>query len=226
LHQSTNKEDWDEDELLGITQITKRILRNHSIVMLAQVPGFLLFLQELGNLSLRVISFCSADEDDPFIEAQEDFLDIWSTLILDVEVLQMERMASKQPVTEFSLPDFLAFCQQLTVAIFKEYTVYVLRFAEAHAMDDEEDEHGFKDYDLFLDPLTNAAVLARVNPLANLNLLSELLSQRIQLLDQIFKSQTAGERHIFLKRIFSLLCHFAKINDWRFCMNNCIGYSL
>jgi hypothetical protein len=193
LHQSPKKDEWDDSELLGITQITKRILRNHSVLMLAQLPGFLNFLQELGNLSLRVISFCSAEEDDPFIEAQEDFLDIWSSLILDLEVLQMERMASKIPITEFSLPDFLAFCQQLTVALFKEYTVYILRFAEAHAMDDEEDEHGFKDYDLFMDPLTNAAIMARVSPLNNLNLLLELLTQRIQLLEQLFKTQTFGK---------------------------------
>lgn len=190
----TGRDDLDEDELAGVPQITKRILQNHPLTLLGALPDFIPFLQCLGKLSIQTICICSASDDDPIIESLEDFLDIWASLSLDAQSLYDERITFKQPITEFEFPSFFQLLKAVSAAVFGEYLGYILRFAEGHAMDDEEDTHGFKDYDLYADPLLNAASVARLDPSQSTQKLLQCLTERIQLLEQILKSGQADQR--------------------------------
>ena len=193
LLTSINRDSTDEHELLAITQITTRLFNNHHLEKFGAIPDFTKLLEELGKTSLFVTSLCTTDDDDPFIESLDDILDVWAGLIQDMELLDSQKRSMNEGF-QFSMPNLLALITNISSALWSDYVNFILRFSEANAYKDEDDQHGFKDQDMYLESLTNSAIIGRMNPHASVGKLLELLSPRAELLDQILSAGTLDAR--------------------------------
>jgi hypothetical protein len=187
LSVSITRDSTDEDELLAITQITTRLFHNHHLEKLGAIADFTKLLEELGKTSLFVTSLCTSEDDDPLMESLDDILDIWATLIQDIELLESQKRSMNEGF-QFSMPNLLALITNISSALWSDYVNFILRFSEANAYKDEEDQHGIKDQDMYLESLTNSAIIGRMNPQASVGKLLELLSPRAELLDQLLKA--------------------------------------
>ena len=179
--------------MLGITQITTRLLHNHHLDKFGPIPDFSRLLEELGKTSLLVISLCSPEEDDPLIESLDDILDVWATLIQDIDLLDSQNRATNQEINSFSMPNLLSLISNISSALWNDYINFILRFAESNALKNEEDEHGFKDQDMYMESLTYSALIARMNPHVSIGKLLELLAPRVELLDQLLNLGNYGK---------------------------------
>lgn len=171
--------------------MTTRLFHNHHLEKFGAIPEFMKLLEELGKTSLFVISLCTSTDDDPLLESLDDILDIWATLIQDIEILESQKRSMNEEF-KFSMPNLLSLISNISSALWADYVAFILRLAEANAFKDEEDQHGFKDQDMYLESLTNSAIIGRMNPHVVVGKLLELISPRIELLGQLFNSGVYG----------------------------------
>ncbi len=144
LHQQTNNTTViEDDELLTLAQISKRLLRNHSIELLGACSDFMAFMQALGKLCLLTFEYGKEDED-LYQELIDEFLDIWATLVQEIDIFHEEQKMLKKPP---SLIELTKLSEEISKVLFSTYLDYVLFFAEKHALDEEEEEHGLKDWE-------------------------------------------------------------------------------
>ncbi|KAJ3089378.1 Exportin-4 [Quaeritorhiza haematococci] len=188
-------------ELLGIAQISRRILSNFKLPVSAIVPGFFPFLSEAANLTVSCLKKSNEEEDETWVmEACDEMLDTWAGLVMDTQIfIEDQSLSGRQqlgatPGADVDVASLMSFLEGLGYRIFETYVDVTLERAKAEAESVEEiEDGGFKDQEVYADQLLYISTLARIDPVKSLGRLQQLLDDRFKRLHEVFEKGPAAD---------------------------------
>ncbi|KAJ3287085.1 Exportin-4 [Borealophlyctis nickersoniae] len=187
-YQNTDPYDGEVEsgaELVGIVGIARQILQTFDLAILGALPEFLHFLNELGKLTDTNYRNFVNNEDEFTTEAADLLLEVWASLVQQTECFMEEYMATPPP-PEFDFASYISFLTGLAYHIFETYTGVRLKLTES---DEDFEDGGFKDQELYADQLIYVATLARMNAAKSISGLQALLDDRFLRLQRIFEAK-------------------------------------
>jgi hypothetical protein len=162
-------------EVYHLSMCIFRIINNFGWDILLEVPKFGEILQTLNMITLEVIKISANSADEWFFDALEFMLDAWSLLVTSLEI-------------KHDIPDIVVNALKIcSNSIFSTYLLSRLRFGTKQTVNTLEEEDEEKDKQLE-EQLTALGALARLDPSQSLELLNQKLIERLQVLEQILKS--------------------------------------
>ncbi|CAG8460237.1 11248_t:CDS:10 [Acaulospora morrowiae] len=178
--------------LLGISQMTRRLLCTISLPTLCKVPDFSNFLHEIAQLSATCLresamvkdGYGYLIEDSTWsLEAFDEFLAVWVKLAQDAQSYQSLHEHQQSP--SFNPAGFIAFLGEASYHIAATYIDTRLEMARCSS-DDDEEANNFKDWVTYEDQLISIAILARMVGQRVLDKLQVLLHERAAQLRAFF----------------------------------------
>ena len=160
IRSSSNRPDDFGDKVFSVAQIAKNMFYSFPLSLVASISTIQPLLRQLCELTVLCISTSIDDSYDTWLlDAGDDFLIIWSTLVEKIEYATPEDLPSLS--TGAGIPSF---CDQLAAICGEIVNAYVSKQLQPPSIDEEFDGEDLeeKDYDLHQEQLINIAILARV----------------------------------------------------------------
>ncbi|KAJ3151890.1 Exportin-4 [Geranomyces michiganensis] len=179
------------DELVCVTSMATKVIQTYRLRIIAAVPEFLPFLNELGKLN--IVCYTIKGDDEEFWETGaheegDELLDLWAQLIEQTEEYAEELAALQttghhQP--EFDLPQLNQFLTVVSYHIFETYVNMRLEAAK-HSIDDEDLGEEMTDDYMYEEQLVAVGIIARMDPEKCLGKLQQLINDRLAHVQAIF----------------------------------------
>ncbi|KAJ3156024.1 Exportin-4 [Geranomyces variabilis] len=179
------------DELVCITSMATKIVQTYRLRVIAAVPEFLPFLNELGKLNIACYAIKGEDEEFWETGAHEEgdeLLDLWAQLIEQTEDYAEEQAALRSTghhQQDFDLPQLNQFLTVVAYHIFETYVNMRLEAAK-HSIDDEDLGEEMTDDYMYEEQLVAVGIIARMDPEKCLSKLQQLVNDRLAHVQAIF----------------------------------------
>ncbi|KAI9593610.1 armadillo-type protein [Syncephalis fuscata] len=190
--------------LLGLCQMMQRLVSTTSVTVLCDVEGFYRTMSETAKLTVQCLRDTVNETEDSWnMEAFDELLNLWIKLSGNTYLPLVAEEKLEAGTVEHYREDRIAltkFIESVCQHVVDTYLETRLEAAK-HAMKEEEEEEdsGFNDQDVFGDQLMGIARLARLIPHYALSNIHRLLADRMSRLAPFLESASSSEdQHNFL----------------------------
>ncbi|CAG8506555.1 3260_t:CDS:10, partial [Acaulospora colombiana] len=189
--------------LLGISQMTRRLLCTIPLPTLCSVPEFQNFLHEIAQLTATCLresatvkdGYGYLVEDSTWsLEAFDEFLAVWVKLAQEAQSYQNQY--ENQTMSSFNPAVFMAFLGEASYHITATYIDTRMEMAGC-SNDEDEEINNFKDWITYEDQLISIAILARIVGQRVLDKLQVLLHERAAQLRAFFMAVADNKSSVF-----------------------------
>ncbi|KAJ3014551.1 Exportin-4 [Thoreauomyces humboldtii] len=180
-----------EPELVGITSMSTKIISTYRLRVIAAVPEFTHFLNELAKLTITCYKSNADAGEDWVVWTQEEgdqLLDIWARLIEQMEEYSEEQAALVTTGQQTQHFDFEGLSKFLAMAAFHIFETYVDTRLEAaqQEVDDVTDNDSIKDDFVYEDQLIAVGIIARLDTARCIAKLQNLIADRLSRIQKLF----------------------------------------
>ncbi|TPX33725.1 hypothetical protein SmJEL517_g03402 [Synchytrium microbalum] len=192
---SSNSDHLDDEsgpELIGIVQMSRRLLTRFPIPILGSSPHLSRFLEDMSVLTRLCLRQGVGSEASWCSEAAEELLETWSAFVTDANQLSGPGYDALK-----------AYLQAQSGSIFTTYVDAQMETARVTSEEEDgidEDDMGFKDQEMYSDQLISAAALARNSPRQSLDRMMLEISARVECVKRAFEGQSAENLSIILEQ--------------------------